>query len=181
MPHPAVIDAYFKDYPTMIGAGLGFTVETAAHAIRLSICGLFDTYPKLRIILGHMGEGLSFLLWRCDMALARDKGLKRKFQEYFREHFYITTSGNFSYPALACVAAETSTDRILFAVDWPYASNREGHDFIDHAPRCRRTTRKRSSSTTRPGCCAFKGNRRAFKVRSRSSPARCRRDTVAPS
>jgi 2,3-dihydroxybenzoate decarboxylase len=134
MPHPAVVEAYFKDYPTMIGAGLGFTFETAAHAIRLSICGLFDAYPKLCIILGHMGEGLPFLLWRCDMALSRDKGLKRKFQEYFREHFYITTSGNFSYPALACVAAEMSTDRILFAVDWPYASNREGRDFIDHAP-----------------------------------------------
>jgi 2,3-dihydroxybenzoate decarboxylase len=134
MPHSAVVEAYFKDYPTMIGAGLGFTFETAAHAIRLSICGLFDAYPTLRIILGHMGEGLPFLLWRCDMALSRDKGLKRKFQEYFREHFYITTSGNFSYPALACVAAEMSTDRILFAVDWPYASNREGRDFIDHAP-----------------------------------------------
>ncbi len=133
-PHPAVIDAYFKDYPTMVGAGIGFTFETATHAIRLSICGLFDKFPSLRIILGHMGEGLPFLLWRCDMALSRDKGLKRKFQDYFREHFYITTSGNFSYPALTCVAAEMSTDRILFAVDWPYASNKEGREFIDNAP-----------------------------------------------
>ena len=45
MPHPAVVEAYFKEYPTMVGAGLGFTFETAAHAIRLSICGLFDAYP----------------------------------------------------------------------------------------------------------------------------------------
>ena len=66
-----------------------------------------------------MGEGLPFPLWRCDMALSRDKG-HAKSQDYFREHFYITTSGNFSYPALTCVAA-MSTDRIPFAVDWPYA------------------------------------------------------------
>jgi 2,3-dihydroxybenzoate decarboxylase len=133
-PHRAVVDAYFKDYPTMDGAGLGFTFETAAHAIRLSICGLFDAYPKLRLILGHMGEGLPFLLWRCDMALSRDKNLKRKFRDYFREHFYITTSGNFSHPALLCTAMEMSTDRIIFAVDWPYASNKEAREFIDTAP-----------------------------------------------
>jgi 2,3-dihydroxybenzoate decarboxylase len=133
-PHRAVVDAYFKDYPTMDGAGLGFTFETAAHAIRLSICGLFDAYPKLRLILGHMGEGLPFLLWRCDMALSRDKSLKRKFRDYFREHFYITTSGNFSHPALLCTAMEMSTDRIIFAVDWPYASNIEAREFIDTAP-----------------------------------------------
>jgi predicted TIM-barrel fold metal-dependent hydrolase len=142
MPHPAVIDGYFKDYPTMIGAGLGFTFETAATCHSSLDLRPLRCYPKLRIILGHMGEGLSFLLWRCDMALARDKGLKRKFQEYFREHFYITTSGNFSYPALACVAAEMSTDRILFAVDRPYASNREGHDFIDRAPLSRHDKEK---------------------------------------
>jgi 2,3-dihydroxybenzoate decarboxylase len=133
-PHRAVVDAYFKGYPTMEGAGLGFTFETAAHAIRLSICGLFDAYPKLRLILGHMGEGLPFLLWRCDMALSRDKSLKKKFRDYFREHFYITTSGNFSHPALLCTAMEMSTDRILFAVDWPYASNTEARAFIDGAP-----------------------------------------------
>jgi predicted TIM-barrel fold metal-dependent hydrolase len=133
-PHRAVVDAYFKGYPTMDGAGLGFTFETAAHAIRLSICGLFDAYPKLRLILGHMGEGLPFLLWRCDMALSRDKGLKRKFRDYFREHFYITTSGNFSHPALLCTAMEMSADRIIFAVDWPYASNKEARAFIDSAP-----------------------------------------------
>ncbi|HEX3973744.1 MAG TPA: amidohydrolase family protein [Stellaceae bacterium] len=133
-PHRPVVDAYFKDYPTMDGAGLGFTFETAAHAIRLSICGLFDAYPTLRLILGHMGEGLPFLLWRCDMALSRDKGLKRKFRDYFREHFYITTSGNFSHPALLCTAMEMSTDRIIFAVDWPYASNKEARAFIDTAP-----------------------------------------------
>jgi 2,3-dihydroxybenzoate decarboxylase len=133
-PHRAVVDAYFKDYPTMDGAGLGFTFETAAHAIRLSICGLFDKYPKLRLILGHMGEGLPFLLWRCDMALSRDKNLKKKFRDYFREHFYITTSGNFSHPALLCTAMEMSTDRIIFAVDWPYASNMEAREFIDTAP-----------------------------------------------
>jgi 2,3-dihydroxybenzoate decarboxylase len=74
-PHPAVIDAYYKEYaekfPALLGAGWAFTVEAATHAIRMVLSGLFQAYPRLKSILGHLGETLPFLLWRIDHALAR--------------------------------------------------------------------------------------------------------------
>ena len=76
-PHPAVIDAYYRDYagefPELIGPALGFTVEAATQAIRLVISGLFERHPNLKIILGHLGEGIPFLLWRIDESLARSR------------------------------------------------------------------------------------------------------------
>ena len=74
-PHPAVVEAYYKDYvkdfPRLLGAAWGFTVETATQGIRLVLSGVFDAYPDLKIILGHLGESLPFSLWRIDHALAR--------------------------------------------------------------------------------------------------------------
>ena len=90
VPHPAVVDAYYKDYlkefPGLLTAAWGFTVETATQAIRLVLSGLFDAYPGLKIILGHLGEGLPFSLWRIDMALARPGNRAAPFRDCFREH-----------------------------------------------------------------------------------------------
>ncbi len=133
-PHPAVIDAHYKDYPVLARAGWGFGVEAATHAVRLILSGLFDAYPNLKIILGHLGESLPFWLWRCDRVLSRDSGIKKRFREYFREHFVVTTSGNFSHPALLCCLLEMGADNILFAVDWPMQSNVEARKFIASAP-----------------------------------------------
>ena len=73
MPQPAVIEAYYKDYvekyPGLLRAGWGFTVETATQGIRLVLSGVFDAYPGLKIILGHLGEGLPFYLWRISHGL----------------------------------------------------------------------------------------------------------------
>ncbi len=106
VPHPAVVEAYYRDYlkefPGLLTAAWGFTVETATQAIRLVLSGLFDAYPRLKVILGHLGEGLPFSLWRIDMALARQGNRAMPFRDCFREHFWITTSGNFSTPALLC-------------------------------------------------------------------------------
>lgn len=132
-PHPAVHDAYYKDYPTMARAGWGFGVETGTQAIRLILSGLFDAYPQLKIIVGHLGEGLPFSLWRCDALLSRGRS-ERGFRDYFCEHFYITTSGNFSHPALLCCVMEMGVEHILFSIDWPYASNVEGRHFVETAP-----------------------------------------------
>jgi predicted TIM-barrel fold metal-dependent hydrolase len=132
-PHPAVMDAYYKEYPIMARAGWGFGVEAGTQAIRLVLSGLFDAYPKLKIIIGHLGEGLPYSLWRCDEILSRAL-TKRRFREYFCEHFYITTSGNFSHPALLCAVMEMGVDRILFSVDYPFADNVEGRHFVDTAP-----------------------------------------------
>jgi predicted TIM-barrel fold metal-dependent hydrolase len=130
MPHPAVFDAYFKDYaerfPGFVTAGWGFTMETATAGIRLVLSGVLDKYPGTKIILGHLGEALPFLMWRIDMALNRPGGEGVKFKELFSKHFYITTSGFFSDPALLCSIQEMSADHILFAVDYPFVANEPG-------------------------------------------------------
>jgi predicted TIM-barrel fold metal-dependent hydrolase len=134
-PHPAVVEAYYKDYlkdfPTLLTAAWGFTVETATQGIRLVLSGVFDAYPNLKIILGHLGESLPFSLWRIDASLSRKGNQSIAFRDTFCEHFYITTSGNFSDPAMLCSIQEMGTDRILFAIDWPYAENRDGTDWIE--------------------------------------------------
>jgi 2,3-dihydroxybenzoate decarboxylase len=137
-PHPAVIEAYYKDYaeayPTILNAGWGFTVETATAGLRLVLSGIFDTYPGLKIILGHLGESLPFSLWRINhtfsTAMAANK-TDARFREIFCEHFYITTSGNFSTPALTCSIMEMGIDRILFGIDWPYIENAPGTKWMD--------------------------------------------------
>jgi 2,3-dihydroxybenzoate decarboxylase len=133
MPHAAVVEAYYKDYPAMLSAAWGFTAETGAMAMRLVLSGVFDRHPELKIILGHLGETLPYTLWRSNNTLTREMPMSRTFAEYFRAHFWLTTSGNFSHPALICAAMEMGVDRILFSVDWPYASNTAARNFIDAA------------------------------------------------
>lgn len=140
VPHPAVIEAYYRDYvadfPRLLRAGWGFTVETATQAIRLVLSGALERFPRLKFILGHFGESLPFLLWRIDNALS--SGAKRKvdFRKSFSEHFWVTTSGHFSNPALLCTMMELGVDRIMFSVDWPFSSNKEGVDWLNAAPVC---------------------------------------------
>jgi 2,3-dihydroxybenzoate decarboxylase len=138
MPHPAVVEAYYKDYvkdfPGILTAGWGFTVETATQGIRLVLSGVFDAYPDVKIILGHMGESLPFSLWRIDQALSRQGNRALRFRDYFCKHFYITTSGNFSTPALLCSMLEMGVDRILFSVDYPYVPNAPGTKWMDGVP-----------------------------------------------
>ena len=138
IPHEDVIQAYYADYieafPGLLTAGWGFTVETATQGIRLVLSGVFDACPGLKIVLGHLGEGLPFLLWRIDQALSRTETPLESFRETFREHFYITTSGNFSDPALLCSAMEMGTDRILFSVDYPFVANRDGTGWMERIP-----------------------------------------------
>ena len=136
VPHPAVVDAYYRDYlkeyPALLTAAWGFTVETATQGIRLVLSGVFEKHPGVKIILGHLGESLPFSLWRIDMALSRDK--KSTFRDTFREHFWITTSGNFSTPSLICCVLEMGVDRILFSVDYPFVPNPPGVRWMDHVP-----------------------------------------------
>ncbi len=138
VPHPAVIEAYYQDYlddfPLLLTAGWGFTVETATQGIRLVLSGVFDAYPGLKIILGHLGESLPFSLWRIDHALSREGNKPLAFRDTFCEHFYITTSGNFSNPALLCCVMEMGVDRILVSVDYPFVDNRPGTKWMEDVP-----------------------------------------------
>jgi len=139
-PSKAVVDAYYKDYaedfPQILSAGWGYTVETATQGVRMVLSGVFDKYPKLKIILGHFGEGLPFLLWRVDSAMSRPGNKGGSFRKQFSEHFWLTTSGNFSDPALICTMMELGIDRILFAIDWPFVANPPGVEWAKRVPLC---------------------------------------------
>jgi 2,3-dihydroxybenzoate decarboxylase len=138
VPHPAVVEAYYKDYlkdyPQLLTAAWGFTVETATQGIRLVLSGVFDACPRLKIVLGHLGESLPFSAWRINMALSRGTDRPSAFRDTFCEHFWITTSGNFSTPALMCCIMEMGVDRILFSVDWPFVPNMPGSKWMADLP-----------------------------------------------
>jgi predicted TIM-barrel fold metal-dependent hydrolase len=135
VPHPEVTKHYYDDYarefPTVIRPAWGFTVETATQAIRLILSRALEKYTKLQLILGHFGEALPFLMWRIDQALARPGQESLSFRNQFCEHFHVTTSGNFSTPALICTMLELGIDRIMFSVDYPYVANSDGMDWIE--------------------------------------------------
>ncbi len=127
-------DDYVKDFPMVARPAWGFTVETATLAIRLVLSGVFEQHPKLKIILGHLGETLPFLIWRIDQALKRPGQKAMSFRDIFCGNFYITTSGNFSNPALLCCVMEMGVDHILFAVDWPFVVNPPALTWMETVP-----------------------------------------------
>jgi 2,3-dihydroxybenzoate decarboxylase len=133
-PHPSVNEAYFKDYPVLAGAPLGFTIETLTHTFRLIVSGLFDEFPTLKIIVGHLGETAPFLLWRTSDILSERMKMPKLFADYYRQHFWLTTSGAFSDAALTCTIAEMGIERVLFSVDWPFQRNFAGKQWMDAAP-----------------------------------------------
>lgn len=121
----------YDGHPWLLGPTWAFAQETAVHALRLMACGLFDRHPGLQIILGHMGEGLPFNIWRVDNRNAWVKApkgypAKKPLGEYFRSNFYLTTSGNFRTQTLIDAMLEVGADRILFSTDWPFEN-------VDHA------------------------------------------------
>jgi len=144
IPREDMIKPYLA-YPGLEKAMLGFTADASLHAMRLILSGVFDKYPGLKIILGHMGEAIPFWLWRMDSRLESQKNfdaeakkqydaLHRTLSQYFKENFYVTTSGMFWHPALKFVNSVLGADRILFATDYPYESGKEAAEFMETAP-----------------------------------------------
>jgi predicted TIM-barrel fold metal-dependent hydrolase len=131
---PAVFDAYFKDHEALQGPPLGWGIETLTHSFRLITSGVLDQYPGSKIIIGHFGEMAPFTLWRTDHNIARFIKLPKAFADYYRTHFWLTTSGAFQDSALICSIAEMGLERILFAVDWPYIDNKPGVQWLNNAP-----------------------------------------------
>jgi predicted TIM-barrel fold metal-dependent hydrolase len=143
--HPAppprpVQQAYYSGLPGQLGfflatAGWGWHAEVGMHCLRLIVSGLFDRFPKLKIIIGHMGEDLPFSIVRADAVLSRGtKHLQRSVKEYFDEHFYITTSGYFSVPPFLCALQVIGADRLMFSIDYPFSPNTVGRDFLKLLP-----------------------------------------------
>ena len=145
LPTQPVKDAYYSGLPGNVGLGLslagwGWHAETGLHCLRLILTGVFDRFPKLKIIVGHMGDHLPFNIARADRIFGELAGensappFERKVMDYFREHFYVTTSGYFDVPPFLCALAVLGSDRVLFSVDYPYASNLAGREFLDTLP-----------------------------------------------
>src|SRR5262245_33876539 len=124
-PSPQTVRPYVEY--GLEGAIWGYAVETSLHALRLVFSGAFDRYPRLRIVIGHMGEAIPFYLDRIDTHYGAGGGrgprsakLQRKPSEYFKDHFVITTSGVNWAPALELSLEVLGADRILFAADYPF-------------------------------------------------------------
>ena len=118
-----------QDYG-MDSAMWGYGVEVGTHAVRMMAGGVFDQFPNLKIIIGHMGEGLPFSLWRIDYTFRRAGNASIDFRSLFTEHFWITTSGNFSTPALICSMLEMGSDHIMYSVDYPFVDNPPGTEWM---------------------------------------------------
>ena len=135
-PRADVVSAYMKSYPSLMDAALGFTIEGMTQGMRLIVSGVLDRYPGLKVIFGHLGEALPFLMWRNEKALSRFQGIPRTVSDYMRQHFWVTTSGAFQHSALTCAIAELGIDRVLvlcgLAISVEYRGCRVRSIRLDH-------------------------------------------------
>ncbi len=137
IPTPAVFDAYYAGLPegadrVLSTAGWGWHSEVAIHILRMLMAGTFDKHPKLKMVIGHMGEMLPVMLARLDEVSAADVGhLKRLPSATIVEQVWITTSGIFSQPPFIAALQTFGIDRIMFSVDYPFAPDARGRDFLN--------------------------------------------------
>ncbi len=128
----------FRDYQ-LGGSMWGYAIEAGTHAVRLIMNGVFDRFPKLKIVLGHMGEDVPYWLWRLDYMHARRssqgqvKKLALKPSEYFLRNFAITTSGVESHDVLNYVLQVIGPDNVMWAIDYPYQPTPPAVAFMDSA------------------------------------------------
>ncbi|KAL4940843.1 hypothetical protein BDV06DRAFT_230101 [Aspergillus oleicola] len=115
-----------SDVTTAILAfGFGWHSDVAIHILRLYAAGVFDRFPKLKIIIGHMGEMIPYMLQRIERVSGR-WGKERSFREVYDNNIWITTSGNWALDPLACILRNTKHDRIMYSVDYPFAKAPDG-------------------------------------------------------
>jgi predicted TIM-barrel fold metal-dependent hydrolase len=105
--------------------------------VRILVGGVFDRFPKAKMILGHNGETIPFAAWRLQHWMEFNPGNdrpKKRIQDYLRDNVYTTISGDWSVPALLCTMQVMGTDRMLFSVDYPFENMDEASEFLDNAP-----------------------------------------------
>lgn len=115
---------------SMASSGLGWHTDTALHVMRLFASGLFDRRPGLKIVIGHMGETIPFMLQRIQALSRRWGTFRRDFKTVYDENVWITTSGVWSVDPMRCILANTRIDRILYSVDYPFQKNEVGLEWI---------------------------------------------------
>jgi predicted TIM-barrel fold metal-dependent hydrolase len=141
IPTPAVRNAYYDGLPgnfsfTMALAAWGWHAETAIHTLRLVLSGALDRHPRLKIVIGHMGEALPFMLDRIDETTAAEAKVRlaRSVKQTILDQVWITTSGFFTMVPFMAALMTFGVDRILFSVDYPFASNARAAAFLDALP-----------------------------------------------
>jgi predicted TIM-barrel fold metal-dependent hydrolase len=137
----ALHDALYRGLPPPVAARLatnswGWHAEAGLHVLRMIATGVFDRHPRLRMIVGHCGEMLPFLLARIDTMLLPDKvgTMALPPSEYFGRNIWVTTSGLFTIPPVMCTVQVLGVDRVLFSVDYPFGSNAAGRAMLDVLP-----------------------------------------------
>jgi uncharacterized protein len=136
-PPKPVADAYYTGFQAPINqalalTGYGWHYETSLHAVRMIVAGIFDRWPGLKLILGHLGEGIPFQLPRIDDVLTPLAGhLNKPISDYFRDNFWITTSGYFYDGPFRLAREAFGDDHVIFSVDYPFADNRQARDWFD--------------------------------------------------
>jgi len=138
-PPQPVVDAYYAGFSPLLvdmfaSPGWGWHIETAVHVIRLILGGAFDRFPKLQLVIGHLGEGLMSMFQRLDNMTPAMTKLKKPVTSYLRENVHYTFSG-FNFPATFLdLLLEVGVDRIMFSVDHPYQSMALGKAFLEQIP-----------------------------------------------
>jgi predicted TIM-barrel fold metal-dependent hydrolase len=140
LPPATVRAAFYGGLPgpaagALAGNAWGWHAEAGLHALRLVASGTFDRHPGLRVIIGHCGEMIPFMLDRIDDMLPQSvSGLSDPPSAYFLRHFWVTTSGMFSLPPVLCALSVFGVERVLFSVDYPFARNARGRALLDALP-----------------------------------------------
>jgi hypothetical protein len=141
IPTEPVRNAYYDSLPgnfsfTFALAAWGWHAETAVHTLRLVLSGALDRHPKLKIVIGHMGEALPFMLDRIDETTAAEAKtrLARSVKQTILDQVWITTSGFFTMVPFMAALMTFGADRIMFSVDYPFASNARARAFLDALP-----------------------------------------------
>jgi uncharacterized protein len=139
-PPKPVLDTYYGGFAPMLtemlaGGAWGWHIETAVHVIRMISGGVFDRFPRLQVVIGHMGEGLPFMFQRFDIMPSAVTKLKRSYKEYLRENVHYTFSGFNFPPAFLDLFLELGgVDRVMFSADHPYQSMKAARAFLEQIP-----------------------------------------------
>jgi predicted TIM-barrel fold metal-dependent hydrolase len=126
-----------RGYPELGGSAWPFAYETSTHAVRLMLSGVFDRYPAIQVIFGHLGEGLPFMISRLQLRLdeqregSKGSRAKHRRSHYFASNFYVTTSGHFHTKPFNEAVEQIGVERILFSVDYPYEQMDVGARWFD--------------------------------------------------
>lgn len=111
-------------------SGFGWHQDTGLGVLKLFAAGLFDELPTLKIVVGHFGEMLPFMLERVEKLSVRWGERQRPWRQVWDENIWITTSGVWSVAPMACILRNTRVDHVLYSVDYPFEKNENGLRWI---------------------------------------------------